>query len=200
MVLSLPNDKYTKQLRDMCLHWFDLMDAKATLEAMKRSNPAEINRSLGRDAIVTFYKCFGKNKSRSYSLSRDKVLSGYPADAKKVFDYYHNLRNKFIAHDESRYSQVFTGVILDSSKDPPFVDIVNSVTVADKFNSEYDWKGLSSLYRLILASIKWVENKIDELIHIISNEYSNKRMVEFKDFKPLTYTVPRNEDVFSSRK
>ena len=107
------------------------------------------------------------------------------------------MRNKFIAHDESRYSQVLTGVILDSSKEFPFVDIVNSVTVADKFNSEYDWAGLSSLYRLILASIKWVEDKIDKLTGIISSEYSSMRMAEFKGFKPLTYTDP--EDMFNLR-
>ena len=90
------------------------------------------------------------------------------------------------------------GVIVDSSKELPFVDIVNSVVVADKFNNESDWEGLRSLHRLIVTSLKWVENKIDELTGIISREYSDKRMTEFKGLKPLTYTVPQNKDMFRS--
>ena len=199
IVLTLPDDKLVKQLKDMQLHWWDLMEAKQSLESMSINNPDIVNRALAQNSIVTFYKCFGKNEFRSNSLKRNKILAGYPPEAKAVFDYYYDLRNKFIAHDESRYAQVFTGAILESSKQFPFVDIVSTVAVAEKYKSEEERQGLSSLYRLIVISLQWVENKIDELSDLIKEQYNGKHISEFQKFKPLTLSVPTQSEMFDKR-
>lgn len=198
-VLTLPDDKFVKQLKDVQLHWWDLMEAKQSLESMSINNSDIVNRALAQNSIITFYKCFGRNEFRNNSLKRDKILAGYPPEAKAVFDYYYDLRNKFIAHDESRYAQVFTGAILESSKQFPFVDIVSTVAVAEKYKSEEERQGLSSLYRLIVISLQWVENKIDELSDLIKEQYNGKHISEFQKFKPLTLSVPTQSEMFDKR-
>lgn len=198
-VLSLPDDCLTKQLKDMLLHWYDLMEAKNSLEAINSNYPDIINKALAQNAIVVFYKCFGTNKSRNNSLKKDKILAKYPPEAKAVFEYYKNLRDKFIVHDESRLAQVFTGVILQTDKTPPFVDIISTAAIAEKFKSEKEIEGLSSFYRLTLVALQWVENKIDELIDLIKKEYHLKALTEFEGFETLSLRVPNNEDIFKRR-
>lgn len=198
-VLSLPDDCLTKQLKDMLLHWYDLMEAKNSLEAINSNYPDIINKALAQNAIVVFYKCFGTNKSRNNSLKKDKILANYPPEAKAVFEYYKNLRDKFIVHDESRLAQVFTGVILQTDKIPPFVDIVSTAAIAEKFKSEKEIEGLSSFYRLTLVALQWVENKIDELSDLIKKEYYLKDLTEFEGLETLSLSVPNNEDVFKRR-
>lgn len=198
-VLSLPDDCLTKQLKDMLLHWDDLMEAKNCLEAMNSNYPDIVNKALAQNAIVVFYKCFGTNKSRNNSLKKDKILANYPPEAKAVFDYYKNLRDKFIVHDESRLAQVFTGAILQTDKTPPFVDIVSTVAIAEKFKSKEEIEGLSSFHRLTLVSLQWVESKIDELSDLIKKEYRVKALTEFEGFEALSLSVPNNEDIFKKR-
>ena len=126
-------------------------------------------------------------------------MAGYPPEAKAVFDYYHDLRNKFIAHDESRYAQVSTGVILESCKQFPFVDIVSTVAVVEKYKSEEERQGLSSLYHLIVVSLQWVENKIDELSDLIKEQYSRKQISEFQKFESLAFSIPTQSEMFDKR-
>lgn len=198
-VLMLPDDKYVKQLKDMWLHWWDLVEVRQSLESINPQNTDIINRSLAQNAIITFYKCFGKNESRSNSLDRKKILAGYPLEAKNVFEYYRSLRNKFIAHDESRLSQVLVGAILVSGKELPFVDTVGLVTVAEAFKGEENQEGLKSFYRLTLVALQWVEEKIDELSDLLKKQYKDKKMSDFQGFEPLCLTVPTQEDMYKKR-
>jgi len=199
MVLTLPDDTYTKRLKDMLLHWIDLKNAQDSLGSIRPDYPNIVNVSLAQNAIISFYKCFGYNKFRNNSLIESKILVGYPPEAKKVFDYYKTLRNKFIAHDESRLAQVFTGVILDSKCLQPFVDIVNTVAIADAFQGELNQKGLQSFYNLVSISIEWVEHTIDELSDTLKNIYRQLPLSDFKDFKQLSLAVPNSENMFKKR-
>lgn len=183
----------------MLLHWFDLREAEKSLGSARTEYPDEVNRALAQNAIILFYKCFGSSKFRNYPLKDSKILAAYPPEAKKVYEYYKNLRDKYIAHDESRYAQVFTGLILDSTKECPFVDIVSTVAVAETFQGESNHQGLQSFYNLIHASIQWVEAKIDELSDIIKENYKELPGSKFEGFKPLQLTVPGNENMFEKR-
>lgn len=199
MVLELPDDKYVKQLKDMLLHWWDLNEAKQSLESMSSNNSDAVNRALAQNSIVVFYKCFGKSEFRDNSLRRNKILANYPPEAKKVFDYYKELRDKFIVHDESRLSQVLAGVILQSNKERPFVDIVGAPAVAEKFKSPEELKGLGSFYRLVMLAIQWVEAEIDKLNDLIRNQYKEKKMPDFQGFEPLHLTIPTQDELYKKR-
>lgn len=199
MVLELPNDRNSIRLMDMSLHWMDLMEAKNCLEAITADISDVVRTALAQNAIVLFYKCFGQNKFRNNSLKRDKILANFPPEAKAVFDYYKNLRDKFIVHDESRYAQVQIGMILESSKDYPFIDIVNGIFVTAKFKGESEVKGLQSFYQLVLAAITWTEKTIDDLSDLIKAEYRNKPLSAFRDFQPLHLQIPTNDEMFQKR-
>ena len=199
MVLELPKDRNVIRLMDMSLHWMDLVDAKNSLEAITTDTPNVVRTALAQNAIVLFFKCFGQNKFRNNPLKRDKILANFPSEAKAVFDYYKNLRNKFIVHDESRYAQVQIGLILESSKDYPFVDIVNGIFTTDKFQGDGAVEGLQSFYRLVLAAITWTEKTIDELSDLIKSEYKDKPLSEFRDFLPLQLQIPTNDELFQRR-
>ncbi len=198
-VLELPDDNLVKQLKDMLLHWWDLCEAKNCLQSMDNNYSDVINRALAQNAIVLFYKCFSSSKFRNYRLIREKILANYPPEAKKVFDYYKDLRDKFIAHDESRLAQVFTGIILNSKSELPVVDVVSSVVIAEKFKGEEEIAGLQSFYNLITVSLQWVETKIDELTDLTIKKYKDKPLSDFHEFPPLQMTVPDENNMFEKR-
>ena len=199
MILEAPDNKYVKRLKDMWLHWFDLNEAKESLESMDFKNSDVVNRALAQNSIVLFYKCFGNNEFRDNSLKRDKVLANYPPEAKNVFDYYKNLRNKFIVHDESRLAQANAGVILQSNKKHPFIDTFCTVAVADKYKSAKDREGLGSFHHLITVSMQWVEEQIDKLSDLLRDQYKEKELSDFQEFERLQLNIPTQDDMYKKR-
>lgn len=199
MVLELPDDKYVKRLKDMWLHWWDLNEARQSLEAMNSNNPDTVNRALAQNSIVVFYKCFGKSEFRDNSLKRNKILANCPPEAKTVFDFYKDLRDKFIVHDESRLSQVLTGVILQTNKEYPFVDTLGMVAVAERFKSPEELEGLASFHHLIRVATKWVETEIDKLSDLLRNQYKEKEMSDFQGLEPLRLSVPTQDEMYKKR-
>ena len=198
IILELPDSELIRQLKDALLHWWDLTEAKQYLGAYSSDNNDIVNKALVQSAIVSYYKCFGNSKFRHYPLMRDKVLAGYPPEAKGVFDYYHTLRNKFIVHDESRNAQVITAAILDPEQEFPLVE-----TLATVVNTEYsrgsNLDGLNSLLHLVLVTIEWVEKKIDTLCDAIKEEHKNMKMQDYQGFKPPVLTIPTNDNMFEKR-
>lgn len=174
MILGLPDSQYVKRLKDMWLHWWDLNEAKQSLESMNSNNSDVVNRALAQNSIVVFYKCFGKSEFRDNSLKRNKILANFPPEAKKVFDFYKDLRDKFIVHDESRLSQALAGVILQSNKEHPFVDTLGTVAIAERFKSPEELKGLGSFHRLITVAIQWVETEIDKLGDLLKEQFQQE--------------------------
>ena len=92
MILGLPDSQYVKRLKDMWLHWWDLNEAKQSLESMNSNNSDVVNRALAQNSIVVFYKCFGKSEFRDNSLKRNKILANFPPEAKKIVDYFIKLK------------------------------------------------------------------------------------------------------------
>lgn len=183
----------------MWLHWWDLNEAKQSLESMSPNNSDVVNRALAQNSIVIFYKCFGKSEFRDNSLKRNKILAKHPPEAKKVFDFYKDLRDKFIVHDESRLSQVLAGVILQSNKERPFVDTLGMVAVAERFKSPEELEGLGSFHRLITVAIQWVKTEIDKLSDLIRDQNKEKEMSDFQGFEPLRLSVPTQDEMYKKR-
>lgn len=101
-----------KRLSELTLHKRDLYFADECLNLIKANNTQKlINEALWRSAIIFYIKCFGNNASRS-QLSEKSIYKNDPK-AIKVFNYFKNLRNKYIIHDENSYSQSIPGAILN---------------------------------------------------------------------------------------
>lgn len=178
---------------------WDLNDARQYLESYRSDNTDIVNKALVQSAIVSYYKCFGNSKFKHYPLKRDKVLAGYPSEAKEVFDYYYTLRNKYIVHDASRNAQVLTAVILDPEQEFPFVETVSTVVNNDYHSGENNLKGLNSLLHLVLVTIEWVEKRIDMLCDEIKEEYKDKKLQDYQGLKPPMLTIPNRDNMFEKR-
>ena len=170
-------------------------DLKRALNQELKVQPQRLELPL----IVVFYKCFGKSEFRDNSLKRNKILANFPPEAKKVFDFYKDLRDKFIVHDESRLSQALAGVILQSNKEHPFVDTLGTVAIAERFKSPEELKGLGSFHRLITVAIQWVETEIDKLGDLLKEQYKDKEMADFQGFEPLRLGVPTQDEMYKKR-
>jgi len=195
MIFELPNTHISRQLKDMILHQSDLQSAKESIDAMHSYNQKIINTALIQSALISYYKCFGDSKFKHYRLEKSKVLSGLPQDAHDSFEFYRNLRRKFVVHDESRYADVYVGVVVESTNQTPFVDVVSLAFIADIATPEYS-QVLSSL---ILATLDWVTKKIDELNRILINEYKSHSMKEFQTLNEIIYKPPKDDDWLNKR-
>lgn len=195
LVKALPETHITQQIKSLALHRVDLINAKNSLELIGSKNNEVMNNALAQSAIISYYKCFSSSKGRQ-RLKENKIFVNCHPDYNKVFLYYLDLRNKFIAHDESRLAQALVGVVLDSKKELPYIDIVYSTMVADKFTHKEDIEHLSWFYRITTHSLDWVQNKIDELVNSLVLEYKEKPLSEFLDFPSFQMQAPTDENMY----
>ena len=191
-VLELPDTQITKRLKDMFLHRSDLHYSIEFMQSIHVSNSQIISKALVHSAIISYYKCFGQNDFRNNSLIKKKVLTGLPKEASDVFDYYKSIRDKFIAHDASRYAQVYTGAIIESSNPKPFVDIMATAFIANIPDIKMDT--LQSLFNLLSVTLEWVENEINKIMNVLIAEFSQYDITQFKQLNEIIYTVPTDND------
>ena len=74
--------------------------------------PGLVRQGLWRSAVEHCMKCFSSSEARS-KLNPKKVFKGDP-EALEIHEYFRNLRNKHIAHDENAYSQCIPGAVLNA--------------------------------------------------------------------------------------
>jgi len=125
------SDRKSRRISDLGLHKSDLEHSLDCLvEISKLSESEKRNGLIGvvlwEQAIVYFLKCFGSSLSR-FQLDFEKILRS-DSGAKVAFEYFKNLRNKHLVHDENSFAQSLTGAIINSSSSKRKVaKIVNSV-------------------------------------------------------------------------
>lgn len=191
----LPEDKYTKQLVDYYKHWWDLQDSKKSLESMRSDYSEIINKALAQNAIISFYKCFESSKGRNTPLSKKKILAKQPPEASIVFDYYKRLRDRFIAHDESNLTLMQVGGIIDGKNTPAFIDTIIPSFFILKYQGKQEIAGLNSFMRLVDLSLRWTDQKTDELNRILYDKYSKWTIEELRKLPPLRTDIPKKDNL-----
>ncbi|MCL1786942.1 MAG: hypothetical protein FWG38_03055 [Defluviitaleaceae bacterium] len=189
-ILELPDDHMTKRLKDMTLHMVDLIDAKNFILAYDKSNVNTINQSLLQRAIINYYKCFGSSNGRHNALNKSQIFKGFSADAKNCFAFFQLLRNKFVAHDDSRYAEAKVGVVINSKTHPPFIDVVSLSLVAHIATPEY----FQPLFNLVVATLEWVEKEIDRIKQSLISDYKKLGIESFETFNAIQYVPPTDFD------
>lgn len=177
-----------RQLQAMTLHQFDLSFCRNALVEIARLDREEnvlTAEGLWVAALARYFKCFGKNKSRS-QLSAQKILRSHPG-AEAVFTYFQDLRDKHIIHDENPFTQAFTGVAVNSKEAQYKVaDIIslafNAFTVDDAH--------LIQFTQLIDITLAWVNAKRNELHNILGHEYEQWPHQDLLTLPDIQYTVP----------
>lgn len=196
--LSIKIDGYqAKQLGDQILHQADLEFADQCLDAINivPEDPPAIRQGLWRSAIVHVMKCFGSNGARS-SLSANKVLRGQPPEAMIVFNYFKDLRNKYIAHDENAWAQVMTGAALnDGSKDFKVEMVFAVVALAQTLEQN----NYGNLKLLINASLSYSREQFDLLTQQIKSDLEKTPYGELAKREAPTYRAPEAHEVSKRR-
>ena len=186
-----------KHLSDLALHKADLEFADKSLDAINLApeEPFEFREALWRSAIVHFLKCFGSSGAR-FQLSSKKILKAEPPEAQIVFDYFKNLRNKHLVHDENSYAQSIPGAILnDGSKDYKIEKVVCLASIAVTLSQD----NYSNLKRLIQQSYAWVIAEFDKLADSITNDLEKESYEKLLSKEPMKYYVPSNDDIDKNR-
>lgn len=187
-----------RQLADLTLHQTDLHFANECLDAINivPSEPPAIREGLWRSAIVHVMKCFGSSASRS-SLPEKKVLKGQPPEAMMVFEYFKNLRHKFLVHDENAWSQALPCAGLnDGSKDQKVEGIVClGLTAQTLEQSNY-----ANLKLLVRISLLWTGSQFDIVKSQIKTELEGKSYEDLIQRDSPLYRAPEWHEVSSKRK
>lgn len=175
----------------LALHKHDLDFALGCLEKINsvKGEPV-IRQALWRSAIVYFAKCFGHNQSRS-TLDPDKVYQG-DADGQTVFEYFFDLRNKHIVHDENPFAQSVPGAVLNKrGLEHKIAKIVCLSALADTSHQE----AYSDLHLLITRALEWVTRQFDELCNVLTRELEAANYDDLIQREAIMYTPYKHTEV-----
>jgi len=187
-----------RQMGDLTLHQADLNFADDCLSAINfvPDDPPNIKEGLWRSAIVHVMKCFGNSASRS-SLSEKKILKGQPPEAIIVFEYFKNLRHKFIVHDENAWSQAHPCAGLnDGSREQKVEGIVCLGLIGQTLDQSY----YANLKLLIRISMLWTASQFDVVKSKIKTELEQFSYQDLNQRDPPSYRAPEWHEVANKRK
>lgn len=194
-VIALKGKK-AKNLADLVLHKSDLDFAIECLQTLKTipSSQVGIQRSLLLSAIACFFKCFQESKSR-FALQPEDVFAG-DTEGLEVFEYFRNLRNKHLLHDENAYHQSLPGAILNKeSSDCKIAKIVClQATAITAIEDEYN-----NLHLLCTTTRNWVVEQFDLLASELMKELEAQPYAELEKMESPVYRKPTLEDIYIKR-
>jgi hypothetical protein len=191
-VLSIEGPR-AKRLADLALHKADLKFADDCLDAINLSpeKPNVIREALWRSAIIHFQKCFGDAGAR-FQLSHEKILKGEPPEALMAFQYFKDLRNKHLVHDENSYAQSLPGAILNNgNKTYKIEKIVCFAAIVGTLQQD----NFNNLKLLIQKSHSWVVAEFDRLCNVLTSELESEPYEKLLGKQSMTYRAPTNDEL-----
>lgn len=180
------------ELQAIALHYDDLSFCRAVLaqiDQLDRVKELLLVEALWVASVSRYFKCFGNSKSRT-QLSSKEVLKAHPG-AIDVFNYFKQLRNKHVIHDENAYSQSFAGIVLNSKQAQSKVADVISVAM----NAFLDDKHFVQFSQLVEVSLEWVTAKRDELHGRLWRIYEQWKYDDLLALPEIRCTVPLVKEV-----
>ena len=175
--------KKAKQLSAYTLHMYDLKFSSRMAglwKAYREAKEDDLADAIFLSCISKFISCFQTNKGRS-SLDQ-KVIFREHVKLLDTFQYYNDIRNKHLIHDENKFFQAKTIALLDSHS------IVLDVRVLVHHQLPRPDEHLIELIAAIEHVIAWVQRKMkelaDELFTLVQSMRSYERMaLPFPEFE-----------------
>jgi hypothetical protein len=163
-VIRLKGPK-ARRLSDLALHQSDLAFAAQCLDAVNaiKTDVPLVRQALWRSAVMHYMKCFGDPGVR-FRLSAEKVYDG-DARALLAFDYFKNLRNKHLVHDENAYAQAVPGAILNQ-RDAPYK--IEKIVCLSAIAETLVQSNYSNLHLLIDLAARWLRGQFDQLCEALT--------------------------------
>lgn len=194
--IQLTGDR-ARNVADLGLHMRDLRFALDCLDAINEV-PLEwpvVRKALWRSALVHFYKCFGKSKSR-VQLDVGEVYAGEDDSIFGGFEHYRHLRNKHVVHDENSYTQGIPGAVLNDGQKAYKVEKVVCFMAEIMSVTQENW---SNLRLLASKAHGWVVREFDRATAELTAELETLSYEELAAHEPLSYRAPDSEDVAKRR-
>lgn len=189
-----------RRLGQLALHRSDLQFADQCLEELRRiqglSEPHSIVvRALWSTAVVNFAKCFRASESR-FSLEASQVYKEEP-EALVAFQFFMDLRNKHIVHDENSYAQAIPVAVLNGPKEAHKVAKVVCSTVIAEVHSQ---QNLDILKRLVDRADAWLANQFDRLHDLLVTELEAESYEALLARENASYDAPVVGDMGRTRR
>jgi hypothetical protein len=183
----------SRQLADCVLHRDDLIFSRECADLLRNTdiNIPVVRESLWRSAIVHYCKCFDQSGRIRAVISSSRYLP--TGNARAGHQFFIDLRNKHLVHDENPYVQASTGaVIAPESKgykvEKVICTSIKSITLTDE--------NLGILDRLIGEALKWVESQFDQLCEQIREQLEGLSCETLMAQPEMTpYRAPTANDV-----
>lgn len=189
---------FANRLSDLSLHKIDLDFADECLDAINLTpeEPSIIREALWRSSVIHFIKCFGDAGAR-FQLSSEKIFKGEPPEAIAAFNYFKNLRNRHLIHDENSYFQSLPGAILNNgNKDYKIEKIV--CLAARAVTLEQD--DFSNLKLLIQKTRSWVITEFDCLCERITKKLEEQSYETLLARDSMRFHPPAVDEIHKNRK
>lgn len=184
-----------RRVADMALHRYDLSFTLECLEAINISpdKPSVIRQALWHSAIVHYLKCFQGSCARIL-LAESKVYNSKAAlDA---FNYFKNLRNKHIIHDENSYAQSLPSAAINDGKKAFKIEKILCMTVIAETLEQANY---TNLHSLTTEALKYVEAQSDELCNRLTITLEKESYDDLNNRPSLTVKAPEIKDISKQR-
>ena len=104
-----------------------------------------------------------------------------------AYNFFLNLRDRHIVHDDNPYIKAYVGVYVHKENDAYTVeDVVSSVAIFDILD-ENRWRVFCELANY---AIQWVEKEKTRLKNLLKAECEKKSPQELDSLKELAITIP----------
>jgi hypothetical protein len=193
------DDAKAQRLADLALHRKDLAFAEECLVEIasvegKPEHSEVVKNGLWLAAISSFFKCFGDGSR--FKLNSKSVFKGEPEEAFVVFDYFKNLRNKHLIHDENSYHQCQPAAILNDGKKAYKIEKIVCFSVTRQTLQQ---ESFANMHLLVTHAKVWVIKEFDQLADSIRNELESKSYSDLATLASPVTTPATVEDVARRR-
>jgi hypothetical protein len=130
------------------------------------------------------------------SLIASKVYKGHPASNLEAFDFFQQLRDKHLAHDENSSSQCPVGAAINGGNKQHKVEGV--VPIVHTFGVEGP-ENYRNLQLLIEVATAWVATEFDKVLDSIKDDLEQAPYGELVSRPVLQVVVPTIEDMGKKR-
>jgi hypothetical protein len=180
-----------RRFAHLTLHLHDLRFAGECLVQLRSETqlPDIAREALWRSAVVHYLKCFGNSAAR-FSLDPKTVID--PGLPRQVHQYFKDLRDKHLVHDENSYLQALpVGVISHLGQAPK----VQDVFVMSFSSGTMSPDNLGNLELLIGTAYDWTQAAFDTVQASVRNEIEQVDHAELLTREQANIRVPTVEDL-----
>lgn len=192
------DDAKARRISDLFLHKHDLEFADQCLEEINKipSDSPILREALWRCAIVHFAKCFGNSAAR-FQLSREKIYKGEPPEARQAFDYFQNLRDKHVVHDQNAYSQSIPGAVLNKGEKSYKIE---KILCLGAHVNTLEQGNYGNLTLLIKKALEWVIVEFDKCCELVTKDLEARPYEELLKREAAKYRAPTVEEISTNRR